>query len=194
MLKISTMTGKMANIPAINTNPLENPFCNKMSKTNSVCKHCYSRAMIKGIRRNCAPAWSENGKVLSQSIIEDNDIPLINSIWFRFSGHGELINSNHFLNLCKIAKFNKRTQFVLWTKRKDIVAKHQTEVPENMRLIYSNPRVNNVMKKAPQGFNKVFNVVNKDSYKINCGAKKCWECGICYDPENKTESVIEKLK
>ena len=193
-VSISTMTGKLLNIPTINTNPLDNKFCNRMCKTNAVCKHCYSRAMLQGLRKNCGPVWSQNGKILSESIIPDDQLPVINSVWFRFSGHGELLNSTHFLNLCKIATHNHRTQFVLWTKRKDIVRKHIQEVPSNMRLIYSNPRLNNVMKHAPDGFDKVFNVVSKDSYKSNCHGKACWQCGLCYDANSTTECLIEQLK
>ena len=185
----------MKHIPAINTNPLDNAFCNRMACSKAVCKHCYSRTMLQGMRKNCGPAWSANGKVLSESIIPNADLPTINSIWFRYSGHGELINSNHFVNLCNIARKNPRTTFVLWTKRTDIVRKNRDAVPSNMRLIYSNPRVNNVLKNAPEGFDKVFNVIDdKSKHASNCAGKACWDCGICYDPDNKTQCVIEKLR
>lgn len=193
-ISISVMTGKMENIPAINTNPLDNRFCNRMCKTTAICKHCYSRAMLQGLRKNCGPAWSKNGKVLSESILPDDQLPVINSIWFRFSGHGELMNGNHLINLCNIAAKNKRTRFVLWTKRTDLVRKYRHYVPENMTLIYSNPRINNVLKNPPEGFDRVFNVVSKDHYKSNCAGRKCWECGLCYDPDSGVKCLIEKLK
>lgn len=194
-IKISEMTGKMKNIPAINTNPLDNPFCNKMACSKSVCKHCYSRAMLNGLRKNCGPAWSMNGKILSESILSDDSLPTINSVWFRFSGHGELINRNHFVNLCNIARKNPRTHFVLWSKRTDLVRKNIDMIPPNMRLIYSNPRINNVLSTAPKGFDKVFNVIDdKSKHASNCAGKACWECGICYKPENTTVCVIEKLR
>lgn len=192
-IKISTMTGKLRNIPAINTNPLDNSFCNKMSKTRAVCKYCYSRNMLQGLRKNCGPAWSKNLKILSKPL-SDDQIPTINNIWVRFHGHGELTGSTMFLNFCKIAKHNSRTQFVLWTKRCDIVRKHIHEVPKNMTLIYSNPRLNNVLKNPPSGFDRVFNVVSKDHYKSNCAGKNCWECGLCYDPKSTTKCIVEKLR
>ena len=193
-VSISTMTGKLLNIPAINTNPLDNKFCNKMCKTNAVCKHCYSRAMLNGLRKNCGPSWSQNGKILSESIIPDDQLPTVNAVWFRFSGHGELMNGTHLINLCNIAAKNPRTQFVLWTKRSDFIRKYRGYVPENMTLIYSNPRINNVMKTPPEGFDRVFNVVSKDHYKSNCAGLKCWTCGLCYDPESKITCIVEKLK
>lgn len=192
-LKISEMTGKLKNIPAINTNPLDNKFCNKMCKTKAVCKHCYSRAMLQGIRKNCGPAWSKNFQILSKPLTEEQ-IPSINAVWFRFHGHGELNGSTMFLNFCKIAKKNFRTQFVLWTKRTDIVRKHRHEVPKNMTLIYSNPRLNNVLKNPPAGFDRVFNVVSKDHYNSNCVGKSCYDCGLCYDPNSKEKCIIEKLR
>lgn len=189
------MTGKMFNIPAINTNPLDNPFCNKMACSKAVCKHCYSRAMLNGLRKNCGPSWSENGRILSDSIIPYDELPVVNNIWFRFSGHGELHNKNHFVNLCNIARKNPRTQFVLWTKRTDIVRDNLDNKPSNLRLIYSNPQINHVLKKAPKGFDKVFNVIDDSSkHPSNCAGKSCWECGICYDKGNETVCVVEKLR
>jgi hypothetical protein len=186
------MTGKMEHIPAINTNPLDNSFCNKMSCTDLVCKNCYSRAMLKGIRRHCGPVWSENGKVLSNRILTEEELPILNVIWLRFSGHGELINKVHFLNLCAIARVNPRVKCVLWTKRSRIVRENIDMVPSNLTLIYSNPRVDHVMKLPPKGFDRVFNVVSKDSYKSNCAGLKCWDCGKCYDSD--TICLIERLR
>ena len=52
---ISTMTGKLAGLHAINSNTLTNDFCSTMRKTESICKVCYSAAMLSGSRKNCAP-------------------------------------------------------------------------------------------------------------------------------------------
>ena len=194
-IKISVMTGKMKNIPTINTNPLDNPFCLKMAETKAVCRHCYSQKMLRGLRKNCAPSWSENGKILSSSIIPVEELPEVNSHWFRFSGHGELINSNHFINLCNIAKKNPRNTFALWTKRTDFVRKNYSHVPSNMILIYSNPQINHVLKTPPKGFHRVFNVTDEtSSHPSNCKGKKCWECGLCYDKNSKETCLVERLR
>jgi len=150
--------------------------------------------MLETFRSHCAPAWDENGRILSERMLEPNDIPVINTVYFRYSAHGELINEVHFLNLCAIARANPKTRFVLWTKRKDIVNKHRDMVPSNMGLIWSNPVIDKVVKKAPKGFHKVFNVVSKGSNRVNCGGKKCWDCAKCYDIQDKDECIIEKLK
>jgi hypothetical protein len=194
-LKISEMTGKLANIPALNTNPLSNPFCIKMQVCEgSICSKCYSCSMLKTFRSGCIPAWEGNGKILSEGPLDPADIPTIASVYFRFGAHGELLNDAHFLNLCAVARANPRTRFVLWTKRKDIVNRNRAEVPANMGLIWSNPMLDKVVKKAPRGFDKVFNVVTEQSNRVNCGGKKCWDCAKCYDPQDKDQCIIEKLK
>lgn len=194
-LKISEMTGKLVNIPALNTNPLSNPFCIKMQACEgSICSKCYSCSMLKTFRSGCIPAWEGNGKTLSEGPLSSGDIPTTNVVFFRFSAHGELLNDIHFLNLCTISKASPRTRFVLWTKRKDIVRRNRAEVPSNMALIYSNPMIDKVIKKAPKGFHKVFNVVSEHSSKVNCGGRKCFDCAKCYDPQDKDQCIIEKLK
>jgi hypothetical protein len=143
---------------------------------------------------SCNAPWVENGKILSSSIIPENELPVFNSVWFRFAGHGELLNATHFINLCNIAKKNPRTHFVLWSKRCRIVRENLSHVPNNLRLIYSNPKLDCVVKNPPKGFHKVFNVVTKDSYKSNCAGKSCWQCGICYDATNDTTCIVERLR
>ena len=52
MLKISEMTGKLTDIPAINTNTLTNSFCTKMhakKHPKNICGVCYSQRMLKRI-------------------------------------------------------------------------------------------------------------------------------------------------
>jgi len=50
MIKVSVMTGKLVEIPAINTNTLTNEFCQEMhtSSPKCICWDCYSYAMLEG--------------------------------------------------------------------------------------------------------------------------------------------------
>ena len=134
---ISVMSGKLKGISAINTNTVTNKFCQKMQKGNNICKHCYSQAMLTGSRKNCQDSFQRNSDLLSSRGLSNHEIPIINAAWFRFHGHGELINELHFLNLCRIAEANPQTTFALWTKRKDIVWDYcKTDVlPDNLILI-----------------------------------------------------------
>jgi hypothetical protein len=122
-IKLSTMTGKLTGFKAINTNTVTNDFCQKMNKTESICGSCYSMAMLQGSRKNCQPAWQNNSEILSQALLTARQLPVINERYFRFHGHGELINATHYQNLCRIAEHNPATTFALWTKRRNLVTR-----------------------------------------------------------------------
>jgi hypothetical protein len=106
-------------------------------------------------------------------------------------------NNNHMINICKICNKNPMTTFALWTKRKDIIKgffKHN-EKPSNLIMVYSNPKVNQILETPPKYFDKVFNNVWKDSYitQQNCTGQKCIECLECYKKDGKTV-IVEAVK
>ena len=129
---------------------------------------------------------------------------MINSAFFRFHGHGELINMTHLWNFVQIARANPQTTFALWTKRKDFIKKMMTQQkytsipsgkPNNMILIYSNPKINCVQIEPPRFFDKVFNNVSVKGYKNeNCTGQKCIECLACYKKDSGIDSIIERVK
>lgn len=204
-LKVSKMTGKLDGLQGINTNPLDNSFCEKMSKTESICKYCYSRKMVATYRKSASACWSNNGKILSDHILTDAEIPTIKAEYIRFHAHGELINYTHFINYKIIASHYPEKTFALWTKRKDIINNGlHGNIPKNMILIYSNPCIDKPIT-VPAGFDKVFNVVTKEYIKesilnevltgqpqinINCAGKKCKDCLLCY---NSKETIINEV-
>ena len=175
MLKISTMTGKLVYIPAINTNTLTNEYCQKMhsSSPQCICTDCYSFAMLEGSRKNCAPAWEKNSVLLKSNILKE--LPQFNSLYVRFHGHGELINKTHFINYLLITEHNPKTTFSLFTKRHKLV-KRVLETREK-----------------PQYFDKVFNTVTQKSTLDNCTGRKCIECLACYTHTGENV-LIEKVK
>lgn len=196
-LKISEMTGKLSGIPAINTSPKDNPFCIRMNAGGcEVCQHCYSHVMLDGHRRNCRPAWARNGQILSAGPLDFKQIPKFQpgSI-VRFNGHGELVNGQHMGNILAICRNNPESTFTLWTKRIGLVqaAIRKYGKPENLILIRSSKSLNKAAK-LPRYFDKVFTVYSKDQdVKINCGAKSCATCRLCYT-HNEIVHVKEILK
>jgi hypothetical protein len=115
------------------------------------------------------------------------------------SAEGDLHNEQHLLNFFAIAKANPHTHFTLWTKRVDIVAMAMSKhaKPRNLHLIRSSFRLN-VADPRPPGFDKVFTVytpeyIKAHGVKINCGAKSCMSCRLCYT-NNATRNISEKLK
>jgi hypothetical protein len=196
-IKISEMSGKLKGIQAINTNPLTNDFCKKMSssgKDNIICTHCYSCSMLKAYRKNCVPAFENNSIALSTGNIDlpkfkSNDI-------IRFHAHGELINEKHLDNLLSIVEANPTKTFALYTKKKDMISAKfcNRSVPDNLILVYSNPIIDAPETTPPDYFHKVFNVC-RDNYKdkINCGGKDCNGCRNCYD-KTKENVIYEMIK
>lgn len=200
---ISKMTGKMRGFYSINTNPLDNPYCEKMSTVpGSICSQCYSRRMLKTTRKTCNPSWSQNGEILSREIIPDEFLPdlfrLACNGAFRFSSHGELINETHLINLCNIARRNPAVTFALWTKRIALVQKNLSQIPENMILVASSRWVDVTPPDVPVGFDKVFSAYHKEyaeqhKIPINCMGH-CKECMTCYQKDNGVTHINGVLK
>ena len=203
---ISKMTGKLKNVLAINTDTTSNEFCNKQYNSKdprNICTYCYSQNMLKTFRKNCVPAFQRNSKLLSESILPVESLPVIKTAFFRYNGHGELINRNHFVNLINIARKNPGVIFGLWTKRRDIVGKYfkncGSKIPGNLILIYSNSRLDNVKKIPPKYFHKTFNNVTPENTPeimpgvVHCTGQKCIDCRACYTPGENT-TVVEYKK
>ena len=205
IVKVSKMSGKLSGIPAINTNTVTDEFCIKMKDTDSICGSCYSHRMLNTYRKNCQPAFQHNSDLLSKSILIEDFLPVINSAFFRFNGHGELINMAHLINIVNICIKNPHTSFALWTKRKSLInnlfrfghrfSNGSDKLPDNLILIYSNPKVDCVQIEPPVHFHKVFNNVSHGGYKNeNCTGQKCIECLACYKKDSGIDSIIERVK
>lgn len=95
MIHISKMTGKLEGFQAISTNTVTNAYCNKnynKQDPNNICTFCYSNEMLKTFRKSMAPALQRNTELLADRVLHSDGLPVINSAFFRFNAHGELIN------------------------------------------------------------------------------------------------------
>lgn len=202
-IHISIMTGKLDGLRAISTNTRTNDYCIKQNASgdpDNICTKCYSHTMLSSYRKNMQPALQRNSDALSAAPLAPDAIPRILDAVFRFDAHGELINDTHLSNLCAIATRNPRTSFALWTKRNDIVSKHfrSNPKPVNLILIYSNPKISNIMRKPPRYFDRTFNNVLEHEHveQQNCTGQKCADCLLCYTPvaANGVTTIVEKVK
>lgn len=195
----SKHTGKMEGMVSLSTSPGANSFCQKMSKSdnNVICEKCYAFRLCK-IYPSLEKALARNSEILSSGPLEE--VPRVNVAYFRFNSFGELHNEVHLINLITIAMHNKKTTFVLWTKRKDLVNKCKVSIPKNMIMIYSSSKINpRKSTKPPKNFDKLFSVYSKDYVKeknidINCGGNKCFDCLKCYDKKSGHDIIREVLK
>lgn len=195
----SKMSGKLEGLRAISTNTVSNPFCIKMNtaKKSTICSFCYSHNMLNTFRKNAQPALQRNSDLLSSRVLEVDELPVIKDKYYRFQAHGELVNETHFVNLINIAKHNPKTNFGFWTKRRDIVnrwVRRGGRVPDNVILIYSNPRIDKPLDFPPTNFHKTFNNVSADKFvaEQNCFGK-CRDCMVCYKRDT-VNTIIEAVK
>ena len=128
-----------------------------------------------------------------------NPLFLFNKLIGRFHSHGELINAIHLINIFKICNMYPKTEWTLWTKNKnivfDVILNQGYQKPKNLKLIYSNVKVNKPLNTVPNFFDGVFNVVTDDfeDVKINCNSK-CIECMICYSDKLKDVKIINEVQ
>jgi len=201
LVHISVMTGKLEGLRAISTNTRTNPYCIKQNESTdeeNICTKCYSHVMLKSYRKNMQPALQRNSDVLAEYVLAVADLPIILDLYFRFDAHGELINETHFINLINIARANSRTSFALWTKRTDIVNKvmRSQAKPDNLILIFSNPKIGRILPKPPKHFDRTFNNVLQHEHveQQNCTGQKCKDCLLCYKVGNGVDTIVEMVK
>lgn len=203
------MSGKMAGIPSISTSVLENPICQKRrEQKDSICSKCFA-ASTAARYSSLAKNLSSNLELLTGEILPTDILPrfipeLSNIV--RFESFGDLANVNQAINYLNIARINPDIRFAIWTKNIAILAKAVETVgkPENIRIIYSSPIVNQAIdvKKTQRTFScidAVFTVYDKkhvaaNDIDINCGAKSCITCRNCYDRPDFYSDIREQLK
>ena len=141
-------------------------------------------------------AIGTNTKTNPFCIIQNNPSDKVKRTIGRFVNK-DYKNNNHMKNIVKICNKNTLTTFALWTKRKDIIKgffNHHNK-PDNLILVYSNPKVNSIMTVPPKYFDKVFNNVLKDNFiaEQNCTGQKCSDCLQCYKKTGETV-IVEAVK
>ena len=182
------MEGKMEGMHSLNTSAEINPFCQAMRQCpGSVCHSCYSKSRER--RWHYAhEAWVNNYYVLSENVLKDRELPIINNQLFRFDAHGDLVNRVHYKNQASIAEANPKTMFTLWSKNLAIINRGGIIKLHNLIHVFSTYKLNELNPILPKGFDKVFTVfrrpfVRENNVEINC-EKKCITCGKCYERNN----------
>ena len=189
-------TGKMAGMWSLSSSVLMNPHCQKRAENpNCICHYCYAGRML-AMYKTLESKLAKNTELLTKTLISEAFMPRLNCIFFRFEAFGDLNNETQVMNYFNLCHANPFTRFALWTKNPWIIqsAIEQGAVkPENLNIIYSSPALNcradNMLNLYPF-IDKVFTVWTKDylanhpEIKINCGKRKCMECGLCYLKNN----------
>lgn len=194
-------TGKMENMVSLSTAVTTNKRCQKnASIKGSVCEKCFAARQMK-IFPSMQNPMAENQRILTSDILPDELLPVINNLYFRFEAFGDLNNATQVINYFNICKKNPAVKFALWTKNPDYIAeaiRAGHNKPENLNIVLSSLFLDKERKTRYDFVDKVFTVYTKQYIKendvnINCGAKNCFTCGLCYE-KNGVRVVNEVLK
>ena len=204
-LKITTHGGKLTGINSLSTLKTHNNLCIKNGKNKrSVCFHCYVNKYLKYYSQ-LEYTLLYNTLILKYTNLSKYNTPLINANIFRLESFSDLQNKQHLKNLIKIVKYNNTCLFSLWTKNYEIIKDYikQENTPKNLNIIissfYLNKAVSNGFINLLKSYNhtrknqiKTFTVYTQDfikenNIKINCGARSCLKCGLCYSRKNVSE-------
>lgn len=197
--------GKMEGMQSLNTSTKTNPLCIKNREIKgSICQKCYAFKNLS-YRKNVSEAYEKNEAILTKRLLTNEEIPLLNTRYFRFEAFGDLHNEIQLQNYINICKKNKHVDFALWTKNYKLILEYfkSHKKPSNLRLLISSLMINQPINKKPfEAINlqvSIFTVYSKDyvkenDIKINCGGKKCIECLRCYKRGLKNQVINELVK
>lgn len=194
-------SGKMAGMVSISTSVTTNERCEKNAKIKgSICEKCFAAKQMK-IYPSMESCMVENQRILTSSILEAELLPIINNLYFRFEAFGDLNNEIQVINYFNICEKNPNVKFALWTKNPDYIQAALDmgyTKPENLNIVLSSLFINQERKNPFSFVDKVFTVydhkhIEENNVNINCGAKSCFSCGLCYE-KNGVNIINERLK
>lgn len=194
-------TGKMAGMVSISTSVTTNPRCARNAQIEgSICQKCYAAQMSKRYPAMNQP-MIRNQEILTSEILPVDKVPLINAQYVRFESFGDLNNETQVANYFQMCYRNPDVNFAIWTKNPDIIAntlEYGWKKPENLNIIVSSLYVNKQASVHYDFVDRVFTVydretIEKQGIEINCGAKSCISCRLCYE-KNNVRVINEKLK
>lgn len=186
---------KMQGVISLSTYVGNNTFCQARCKNceNAICQYCYA-ASLTGQRFYLKMKLIRIMAIFTNVELCRDDIPVINSRlypFFRFESFGDLNNKLQFKNYNLMAAVNPDINFTIWTKNPGII---QACINDGLVLsnnlviglssLYLNtPELDKAKKYSFIRF--LFTVYDDQFIKdnnivINCGAKHCITCGICY--------------
>ena len=192
-------------IRSLNVNPKDIEYCVRAHYShdiNNVCVHCYMFNLLETCRQNCATAWSTNGYFLSKFRMDVKNAiepPRKGDDIIRIYSGGEDANMTAVDNINRYVELHDHVHFTKFTKRLDLMSHPDYYVPDNMTLIWSNPRIDDVKQYAPHYLiDGIFNVVrDHQDPRINCtpdtgACRRCMNCYGTKKPRNRV--IVEGLK
>lgn len=193
---VTALTGKLDLFPGITTHCGLNPECiARMTREDLICKACFAKKTLE--RYDGADEHAAlNTLLLAFHRVPADLTPLfLNSIKARIEPFGDLQNVMQAENDLTIIEQNPQTQFGWWTKNPGFIAAalKNRKRPANVAFIYSEIYIDGgkcqpaaeTLKAAFPFIDHRFTVYEPATVKargveINCGARCCGSCGLCY--------------
>ena len=194
-------SGKMSGMVSISTSVTTNDRCKKNATVKgSICEKCFAAKQMKVFPTMEKP-MIENQRILTTSVLPMELLPTINNLYFRFEAFGDLNNDIQVMNYFNLCYKNPKTKFALWTKNPDFIEQaiqQGYEKPANLNIVLSSLFINKERKSKYDFVDKIFTVydpqfIEENNVDINCGARNCFDCGLCYE-KNSVTIINERLK
>lgn len=186
---------KMNGIVSLSTCVSNNKYCIARCKNcaGAICKYCYAASLTKQ-RVALKNKLQRITAILTAIKLRPYDVPTLDPAlypFFRFESFGDLNNTLQFENYNLIAAMNQDINFTIWTKNPGIIQaciNAGLQLANNLVIGLSSLYLNKpeIDKAQKYSFIRFLFTVYDDQYikdhniKINCGAKHCLSCGICY--------------
>lgn len=195
------MDGKMEGFPSLSTACSINPFClARIMQGIGICAECFATASLK-IYKNLKQNCEFNFRILTTRIIPLELLPHFckDVRMVRLESFGDVYNVTQAINYINIAKVNPHCRITVWSKNPNIwmQAFAQAGKPDNMTFVLSSQELNVPAVVKPEWYfvDVVFTVydpifVEAFNIKINCGARKCLTCRLCYPDLGKKHKGI----
>lgn len=207
LIQVSALSGKLEGYSTISTSVTKNPFClARMKDPEKICSACYA---VKNLDRRDALKQNLdiNFEILNKVLISEAAwkfaaIQTCNGD-ARIESHGDVATVTCARNYIRCAKAHEWITFGVWTKNWNlwkIAFELEGGKPENIVFNVSSDKLNTRMD-IPESIENivdhVFTVFDKKYIKehninINCGAKNCAGCRICYKKD--TEKYVNEKK
>ena len=186
---------KMHGIISVSTYVGMNAFCQARCNNcdNAICQYCYAMSLTD-MRQGLKNKLVRMHAILTSVALTADDIPVIDSEkykYFRFESFGDINNTIQINNYNLFAAVNADINFTLWSKNPGIIQSainNGMVLSDNLIIGLSSLYLNTpeLEKAQKYSFIRFLFTVYDDDYirehniKINCGARHCISCGICY--------------
>ena len=201
-ITVSFKSKKLGRIPSLNIQPILT--CRKGAPCSSLCyarKGTFNYKNVVKSHMDNYIAYNENQKDFFKQIndILNNDVIIYK--YFRWHMSGDIIDMNYLYGMIDLANKNKKTKFLAFTKKFDLVNMYLEasgkKLPKNLIIVFSAWDIN---FNVPNPHNLPIAYVNFKNKDLNPdiphNAKKCngdcTTCRICWNLKSGESTVFNQ--